>query len=162
MVYHETQQWCTVILNYIAKKSLKKIFEPKLWKCFKLSREISKWSSSIQVLFRILLKRRGTWHVKCEVNAEVSRSHSNEASSSSTTRTIGCFQTFRAIGPNILKCQYQMSSNILKCHILQWSILLWPICLCHNRVCIILICKEVKGTITIHLDIIVVNSNLLS
>ena len=35
------------------------------------------------------------------------------------------------------------------------------ICLCHNRVCIILICKEVKGTITIHLDIIVVNSNLI-
>ena len=59
-----------------------------------------------------------------------------------------------------------MSPNILKCHILQWSIhlwpiLLWPICLCHNRVCIILICKEVKGTITIHLDIIVVNSNLI-
>ena len=95
-------------------------------------------------------------YMACEVNAEVSRSHSNEASSSSTTRTIGCFQTFRAIGPNILKCQYQMSSNILKCHILQWSILLWPICLCHNRVCIILICKEVKGTITIHLDIIVI------
>ena len=99
----------------------------------------------------------GMWS-KCRM----SRSHSNEASSSSTTTTIGCFQTFRAIGPNILKCQYQMSSNILKCHILQWSILLWPICLCHNRVCIILICKEVKGTITIHLDIIVVNSNLLS
>ena len=30
MVFYETQQWCTVILNYIAKKSLKKIFEPKL------------------------------------------------------------------------------------------------------------------------------------
>ena len=89
--------------------------------------------------------------MECEVNAEVSRSHSNEASSSSTTRTIGCFQTFRAIGPNILKCQYQMSSNILKCHILQWSILLSPICLCHNRVCIILICKEVRRTIWISL-----------
>ena len=50
----------------------------------------------------------------CEVNAEVSKSHPNDASSSSTTRTIGCFQAFRAIGPNILKCQYQMSSNILK------------------------------------------------
>ena len=29
------------------------------------------------------------------------------------------------------------------------------------RVCIILICKEVKGTITIHLDIIVVNIDLI-
>ena len=65
----------------------------------------------------------------CEVNAEVSRSHSNEASSSSTTRTMGCFQAFRAIGPNILKCQYQMSPNFLKCHILQLSIHLWRILL---------------------------------
>ena len=39
------------------------------------------------------------------------------------------FKPLGLLGPISFKCQYQMSSNILKCHILQLSIQLWRILL---------------------------------
>ena len=94
-------------------------------------------------------------------------------------RKIGNLPQAQLVGLRIFSCLPSgllapISSNaIIKCHPISSNAIFFNylstygvsyydlICLCHNRVCIILICKEVKGTITIHLDIIVVNSNLI-
>ena len=108
---------CPKLLQNLWNKSLNLNFE-------NISSYLEKWASEVH---QFKCCSEFCWkesYMACEINAEVSRSHSNKASSSSTTRTIGCFQTFGAIGPNA--CPQITISNITQYPQMPFSTVVYP------------------------------------
>ena len=90
-----------------------------------------------------------------EVNVEVSKSHSNEASNSSTTSNYWMFSNAHSYWLT-MPCNPMVYPQMSNVHMLIWHIHLWRI-----RLCIIQICQEVKGTLNMDMDIIMVNGDLI-